>query len=95
MQGLPEEWREMLKRSGITKDDVKAHPQHVLDVLQFQTIGQCRPPPPREAELRAMLKEGLTAGLPPLTHAPLLMRRGGTQRYRSAWRTHASCTQAW
>jgi serine/threonine protein kinase len=37
--GLPKKWRTMLKASAITKDDVQAHPQAVLDVLQFQLQG--------------------------------------------------------
>ena len=37
--GLPKKWRTMLKASAITKDDVQAHPQAVLDVLQFQMQG--------------------------------------------------------
>jgi serine/threonine protein kinase len=41
--GLPPKWRTMLKTSGITKEDVSADPQRVLDVLQFHMQG----PPPK------------------------------------------------
>lgn len=34
-QGLPSEWEAMLKTSGITKDEVMAEPDAVLDVLDF------------------------------------------------------------
>jgi hypothetical protein len=34
LQGLPPEWQAMLSSSGITKEEVAAHPQAVVDVLQ-------------------------------------------------------------
>lgn len=49
--GLPTKWRTMLKASAITKDDVKAHPQAVLDVLQFHLQG-VTPKMPSAASLR-------------------------------------------
>ena len=49
--GLPAKWRTMLKASAITKDDVKAHPQAVLDVLQFHLQG-VTPKMPSAASLR-------------------------------------------
>jgi hypothetical protein len=42
-QGLPPEWRAMLDSSGITRAEVAANPQAVLDVLQFHMEG----PPPK------------------------------------------------
>ena len=49
-QGLPPQWDTMLQSSGISKDDVSAHPQEVLDVLQFHMEG---PPPmlPKKAQV--------------------------------------------
>ena len=40
--GLPESWSAVLKMSGITKDDVNANPQEVLECLKFHIEG---PPP--------------------------------------------------
>jgi len=42
-EGLPESWKEVLKTSGITKEQAISHPQAVLDCLQFHIEG----PPPR------------------------------------------------
>ena len=52
-KGLPAEWDTMLSVSGISKAEVSAHPQEVLDVLQFHMEG---PPPklPKKAVLGAL-----------------------------------------
>ena len=42
-QGLPPQWESLLKSSGISRAQVSAHPQEVLDVLQFHMEG----PPPK------------------------------------------------
>jgi hypothetical protein len=36
-KGLPSEWERLLDKSGISKDEVKANPQVVIDVLRFYT----------------------------------------------------------
>lgn len=53
--GLPPEWEALLRTSGITKKQVAAHPQEVLDVLQFHMEG---PPPklPKKAQLASAEK---------------------------------------
>ncbi|RKP08660.1 P21-Rho-binding domain-containing protein, partial [Thamnocephalis sphaerospora] len=33
--GLPKEWQVMLQNSGITEQEQKAHPQAVLDAINF------------------------------------------------------------
>jgi len=35
LRGLPAEWEAMLKASGISREQTLAHPQTVLDVLEF------------------------------------------------------------
>jgi len=52
LKGLPPKWEALLKSSGISRDQVSAHPQEVLDVLQFHMEG---PPPklPKKAQLAA------------------------------------------
>lgn len=57
VQGLPAEWKLVLKASAISRDEVKAHPQEVLDVLQFHMNG---PPPklPRQASLKRACEDG-------------------------------------
>lgn len=51
--GLPPQWESALKSSGISREQVSAHPQEVLDVLQFHMEG---PPPklPKKAALAAL-----------------------------------------
>jgi len=44
-EGLPDEWRKLLKDSGITKEETLNNPQIVLDVLEFRA-GACSRPPP-------------------------------------------------
>jgi len=41
--GLPDKWRNLLKVSGISREEIELHPQEVLDVLQFHLEG----PPPK------------------------------------------------
>lgn len=52
--GLPPEWESVLKSSGISRDQVSAHPQEVLDVLQFHMDGGPPPKLPKKAALAAM-----------------------------------------
>lgn len=55
-KGLPPQWDAMLSASGITKAEVSAHPQEVLDVLQFHMEG---PPPkiPKKSEFEKALDD--------------------------------------
>jgi len=54
--GLPDQWRALLKTSGISKEEVSAHPQEVLDVLQFHIEGPGPKIPSRQTLQRDMLK---------------------------------------
>mmetsp|Transcript_12956 Transcript_12956/g.20981 ORF Transcript_12956/g.20981 Transcript_12956/m.20981 type:complete len:451 (-) Transcript_12956:110-1462(-) len=54
--GLPDKWRQLLKVSGISKEEVSAHPQEVLDVLQFHLEGPPPKLPTRQTLQRNMLK---------------------------------------
>lgn len=47
--GLPDTWRSLLKISGLTKEEIAANPQGMLDVLGFYTDGQGGPPAPGNA----------------------------------------------
>ncbi|KAI9294191.1 Pkinase-domain-containing protein [Neoconidiobolus thromboides FSU 785] len=38
--GLPQEWKQILKTSGITQTEQAAHPQAVIDVMEFYNQGQ-------------------------------------------------------
>lgn len=61
--GLPDRWRMLLQASGISKDDVIAHPQEVLDVLQFQLEGpRPRPTPPTRGSLKREMKKVMELG---------------------------------
>lgn len=55
-KGLPPQWDAMLSASGITRDEVNANPQAVLDILQFHMEG---PPPkiPKKAEFDRALDD--------------------------------------
>jgi len=55
LTGLPPQWDAMLSASGISKGEVAAHPQEVLDVLQFHMLG-----PPPKLPSRASLDKALT-----------------------------------
>mmetsp|Transcript_13793 Transcript_13793/g.43595 ORF Transcript_13793/g.43595 Transcript_13793/m.43595 type:complete len:460 (+) Transcript_13793:143-1522(+) len=44
--GLPMEWEQRLKTSGISRDEVKQNPQAALDALQFTMEGPPPKPPP-------------------------------------------------
>src|SRR5690606_11418789 len=35
--GLPKEWQQLLQEAGISKQEQKAHPQAVLDIIGFYT----------------------------------------------------------
>ncbi|GBG33229.1 Protein kinase, putative [Hondaea fermentalgiana] len=52
--GLPDKWRMLLKASGISKEEVSAHPQEVLDVLQFHLEGPGPKIPSRQTLRRNM-----------------------------------------
>ncbi|GBG33230.1 Protein kinase, putative [Hondaea fermentalgiana] len=56
--GLPDRWRNLLKVSGISREDVQAHPDEVLDVLKFHLEGPAAPPklPTRQTLQRDMLR---------------------------------------
>jgi len=45
--GLPPNMRQVLKASGISREDTNRNPQAVLDVLNFHMEGYVPPPPPR------------------------------------------------
>jgi serine/threonine protein kinase len=53
--GLPKDWEILLKSSGITKNDVRANPDAVIDVLEFASTGgkDFPPRPPPRAPKRA------------------------------------------
>ncbi len=46
LAGLPAIWDSALQSSGISRDDVKAHPQAALDALQLTMEGAPQKPPP-------------------------------------------------
>ena len=54
-KGLPDQWRALLKASGISKDEAVKHPQEVLDVLQFHMEGPPPKLPTRQSLQRNML----------------------------------------
>ena len=54
--GLPEKWRALLQVSGITRDEIDAHPQEVLDVIQFHLQGPPPKLPTRQTLERNVLK---------------------------------------
>eukprot|EP00753_Platysulcus_tardus_P022555 PLAT9766.1.p2 GENE.PLAT9766.1~~PLAT9766.1.p2 ORF type:complete len:452 (-),score=220.59 PLAT9766.1:180-1535(-) len=58
-RGLPTEWKSVLKGSGISKEEVSAHPQEVLEVLQFHLEG---PPPklPSKLEMARAVDDAVT-----------------------------------
>eukprot|EP01029_Cantina_marsupialis_P012523 TRINITY_DN2766_c0_g1_i2.p1 TRINITY_DN2766_c0_g1~~TRINITY_DN2766_c0_g1_i2.p1 ORF type:complete len:366 (+),score=102.66 TRINITY_DN2766_c0_g1_i2:82-1179(+) len=53
--GLPAEWGTLLQVSGISNDEVAAHPQEVLDVLQFHMEGPVPKLPSRQSLQRTMM----------------------------------------
>ena len=54
--GLPGKWKDLLGVSGISRDEVDAHPQEVLDVLQFHINGPPPKMPTRSTLQRNVLK---------------------------------------
>src|SRR5687768_14090810 len=54
--GLPDKWRSLLQVSGITREEVDAHPQEVLDVIQFHLKGPPPKLPTRQTLERNVLK---------------------------------------
>jgi hypothetical protein len=57
--GLPPQWDAMLSASGISKEQIAAHPREVLDVLQFHMEG----PPPKLPKKTSLEKELDTASM--------------------------------
>jgi len=57
--GLPPQWDAMLSASGISKEQIAAHPREVLDVLQFHMEG----PPPKLPKKTILEKELDTASM--------------------------------
>jgi serine/threonine protein kinase len=58
-QGLPDTMRDVLKASGITKEEAAANPQAVLDVLNFHMEGGPqgpRSPPPRMMHMASVAR---------------------------------------
>eukprot|EP00735_Rhodelphis_limneticus_P002046 TRINITY_DN12785_c0_g1::TRINITY_DN12785_c0_g1_i1::g.28600::m.28600 TRINITY_DN12785_c0_g1::TRINITY_DN12785_c0_g1_i1::g.28600 ORF type:complete len:483 (+),score=109.71,sp/Q55GV3/PAKC_DICDI/44.71/1e-115,Pkinase/PF00069.20/3.4e-70,Pkinase_Tyr/PF07714.12/6.5e-44,PBD/PF00786.23/0.00062,PBD/PF00786.23/3.7e-13,APH/PF01636.18/0.093,APH/PF01636.18/0.49,Kinase-like/PF14531.1/34,Kinase-like/PF14531.1/0.0015,DSHCT/PF08148.7/0.13 TRINITY_DN12785_c0_g1_i1:97-1545(+) len=59
--GLPPEWEKMLSAQGITKEDIRSHPNEVVDIIEFAQRGVKAPIRPRtlpsEKELIAQMKE--------------------------------------
>lgn len=56
--GLPDAWKAMLKASAISREDVVAHPQEVMDVLQFH-MGGAPPNLPTRSSLDKACDEGV------------------------------------
>lgn len=54
--GLPDKWRQLLNVSGITREEVDAHPQEVLDVIQFHLQGPPPKMPTRQTLQRNVMK---------------------------------------
>ena len=54
--GLPEKWRQLLDVSGISRAEIDAHPQEVLDVIQFHLQGPPPKMPTRQTLQRNVLK---------------------------------------
>jgi len=55
-KGLPKEWEEVLKASGISRQDVAANPEEVLDVLRFHFEGP-KPQLPSKSVLKNVMME--------------------------------------
>ncbi|CAJ0625287.1 7856_t:CDS:10 [Entrophospora sp. SA101] len=68
--GLPKEWQQLLQDSGITKQDQQAHPQAVIEIVQFyqDTAGGTTSP---SSKPRKMSPESPPV-LPPITLLPPL-----------------------
>jgi len=59
-RGLPQEWKDLLQKSGISKAETLQNPQIVLDLLEFRA-GSCkRPAPPRHNDFYAASKNALS-----------------------------------
>jgi len=54
--GLPDKWRQLLNVSGISRAEVDAHPQEVLDVIQFHLQGPPPKMPTRQTLQRNVMK---------------------------------------
>jgi len=55
--GLPDRWRQLLNVSGISRAEIDAHPQEVLDVIQFHLQG----PPPKMPTRNTLQKNVMKA----------------------------------
>lgn len=67
--GLPDAWKAMLKASAISRDDVAAHPQEVMDVLQFHLEG-APPNLPTRSSLDKACDEGAYMHAGTRAHVP-------------------------
>lgn len=54
--GLPDRWKQLLNVSGISRQEIDAHPQEVLDVIQFHLQGPPPKMPTRQTLQRNVLK---------------------------------------
>ena len=58
-RGLPEEWKDLLQKSGISKQETLEHPQIVLDILEFRAGACKRPPAPRHRDFYQASKHAI------------------------------------
>ena len=59
-RGLPQEWKDLLQKSGISKAETLQNPQIVLDLLEFRAGACKRPAPPRHRDFYAASKSALS-----------------------------------
>lgn len=59
-RGLPQEWKDILEKSGISKAETMANPQIVLDLLEFRAGACKRPAPPRHKDFYAASKNAIS-----------------------------------
>ncbi len=59
-RGLPQEWKDLLQKSGISKAETLQNPQIVLDLLEFRAGACKRPAPPRHNDFYAASKNALS-----------------------------------
>ncbi|GJJ78720.1 p21-activated kinase 1 [Entomortierella parvispora] len=65
--GLPKEWQQLLQESGISRQDQAAHPQAVIDIMEYYTDSQKAQ---REDPSVYMKFEGASPVIPPKPVAP-------------------------
>jgi len=58
-RGLPEEWKQLLQKSGISKEETLQNPQIVLDLLEFRAGACKRPPAPRHEDFHAASRNAI------------------------------------